>query len=232
MRGWLRRAAVAACFAFGGAPWPRWEVPVAMVAAGGLLHLLAKGHLVRRARVTREGPYRWMRHPFYGANLLLETGLLLFAGAWPAVLVYLLVAHFAYDAAMDEEEADLAAVHGEEWRAYAARVPRLLPWRGPCPRGDGPGFSLRNLVYERELPRLLRLLSLPLGLAWWHAFLGQEGPLLANLPDNLLPPPSDLSARLLIGFVGVQVSSWFLGALLRAPRLDGRPRFPDRRADD
>lgn len=225
LRGWLRRAAIAACFAFGGAPWPRIEVPLALVAAGGLLHLLSKGYLVRRARVTREGPYRWMRHPFYAANLLLETGLLLFAGAWQAVPVYLLLAHFAYRAAMEEEETDLAALHGAAWTSYAARVPRLLPWRGPCPRGDGPGFTFRNLLYEREIPRLMRLLSLPLGLHWWHAFRAQEGPLLEHA---FLPDPPDLHARVLVAFVGVQVASWFLAALLRAPRLDGSPRFPPR----
>ncbi len=222
LRGWLRRAAIACCFAAGGAPWPHVAVPVAMVAAGGFLHFLSKGYLVRRRRVTREGPYRWVRHPFYLANLLLECGLLLFAGAWWAVPVYLAVAHFAYNATMDEEESDLAALHGEAWTGYASRVPRLVPWRGPCPRGDGPGFSLLNLVYERELPRLMRLLSLPLGLLWWRA---QEGPLLEHAP---LPPPSSFHAEILILFVGTQVSSWFLGAWLRAPRLDGKPRFPPR----
>jgi hypothetical protein len=196
---------------------------VALVGLGGLLHLLAKGYLVRRKRITREGPYRWVRHPFYLANLLLETGLLLFAGAWWAVPAYLALAHFAYGAAMDEEEADLAAVHGEAWREYAARVPRLLPLRGPCARGDGPGFSLLNLFYEREIPRLMRLLSLPFGLHWWRAWLAQPGPYADRslLPDYL----ADLC---IVVFVGVQLSSWFLAALLRAPRFDGRPRFPPR----
>lgn len=183
---------------------------------------------MRRARVTREGPYRWVRHPFYLANLLLENGLLLFAGAWFLVPIYMVIAHFAYNAAMDEEETDLAAVHGEEWRAYASDVPRILPWRGAAPRGDGPGFSVLNLVYEKEMPRLLRLLSLPLGLAWWAAFRAQEGPLLVGLPDNLLPPPSDRSAMLFVGFLGIQVFSWLLGGLLAAPRLDGSPRFDAR----
>jgi hypothetical protein len=167
-----------------------------------------------------------MRHPFYASNLLLETGLLLFAGAWWAVPAYLLVARFAYRAAMDEEEGDLAALHGEAWREYAARVPALVPLRGPCPRGDGPGFSFGNLLREREIPRLLRLLSLPLGLAWWHAFRSQEGPLWGGFPDNLLPPPADRNAKLLLGFLGVQIASWFLHAWIEAPRLDGRPRFP------
>jgi hypothetical protein len=169
-----------------------------------------------------------VRHPFYLANLLLEIGLLLFAGAWWAVPVYLAVAHFAYNATMDEEEADLAALHGDAWRAYAARVPRLVPWRGPCPPAPGPGFSVMNLVYEREIPRLLRLLSLPLGLFWWHAFRGAEGPLL----DRVLPPPSDLHAKVLILFVGIQLSSWFLAGLLNARRLDGKPRFPARDGGD
>ncbi|NUN52073.1 MAG: isoprenylcysteine carboxylmethyltransferase family protein, partial [Planctomycetaceae bacterium] len=229
LRGWLRRAAIAACFVLASSPWPRIEVPLALIAAGGLLHLLSKGYLVRRSRVTREGPYRWVRHPFYLANVLLESGLLLLAGSWQAVAVYLLVAHFAYGAAMEEEESDLAAVHGEEWTSYAARTPRLLPWRLPGPRGGGPGFSIRNLIYEREIPRLMRLLSLPLGLLWWQAFLAQGGP-----PGDrpLLPPPSDRSAMLLVGFLGVQAASWFTALLLRAPRLDGSARFETRDGGD
>lgn len=223
VRGWLRRAAIATCFVLPGAAWPRVEVPLALIGLGGLLHFLAKGYLVRRKRITREGPYRWVRHPFYLANLLLETGLLLFAGAWWAVPVYLLVAHFAYNATMDEEESDLAAVHGEAWREYAAAVPRILPHRGPCPRGDGPGFSFLNLVYEREIPRLMRLLSLPLGITWWRAWLALEGP----YQDRTLLPDA-LSAKCFVLFVGLQLSSWFLAALLRAPRMDGRPRFPPR----
>ena len=232
LRGWIRRGAVAACFVVGGAPWPHVAVPLALVAAGGLLHFSAKGYLVRRARVAREGPYRWVRHPFYLANLLLETGLLLFSGAWFVVPAYIAAALFAYRATIREEEADLAAVHGEAWREYADRVPALVPFRGPCPPGDGPGFSILNLLYEREIPRLMRLLSLPLGLAWWHAFLDQPGPLRGH---DLLPAPADASATvnmnalLLIGFLGVQIASWFLAAWIRAPRLDGRPRFPERK---
>ena len=41
-------------------------------------------------------------------NLLIEPGLLLFAGAWYAVPVYLAVAAVAYRATIREEEADLA----------------------------------------------------------------------------------------------------------------------------
>ncbi len=162
-----------------------------------------------------------MRHPFYLANLLLEIGLLLFAGAWWAVPVYLAVAHVAYNATMDEEEADLAGLHGERWREYADRVPRLVPRRAPCPPAPGPGFSLLNLVYEREIPRLMRLLSLPLGLSWWHEFRGVPGPVL----ERAISP---LSARFLILFAGIQLSSWFVAALINARRLDGKPRFPAR----
>jgi hypothetical protein len=200
-------------------------LPVSLIAAGGLLHFLAKGYLARRREVTRRGPYRWVRHPFYLGNLLLENGLLLFAGAWWAVPVYMAVAHFAYNAAMDEEEADLAALHGDAWKEYAARVPRLVPFRGPCPRAPGKGFSFINLVYEREIPRLLRLLSLPLGLYWWQAFRAGPGPFLDH---PLLPEPSALHAKLLILFVGIQLSSWCVAWMLGVRRPDGTPRFPAR----
>ncbi len=212
---------MAACFAAGGEPWPHIALPLAMLGAGAALHLLAKGYLVRRARVTREGPYRWVRHPFYLANLLLEPGLLLYAGAWWALPVYAALAVAAYGATLREEEGDLEVVHGDAWRDYAARTPALIPFRPPGPRGDGPGFSLRNLLYEREIPRLLRLLSIPLALTWWSRYLAQPEPF-SERP--LFPPPADEGAMLVVGFISAQVLSWILAALMRAPRLDGTPR--------
>jgi hypothetical protein len=227
LRGWTRRAAILCCFVVGGAPSPHIAVPLTLIALGALLHLAAKAYLVRRTRITAEGPYRWVRHPFYLANLLLEPGLLLFAGAWWAVPPYLVLAGWAYRSTIAEEESDLALVHGEAWVAYSARVPALLPWRGRAWKEAGPGPSLRNLLYEREIPRILRLISLPVGLMWWHAFRSLEGPFLER---ELLPPPRDKTAMLLVGFISAQALSWCLAWLMRAPRLDGSKRVaPERR---
>jgi len=207
-------------------PWPDLAVPLALLGLGALLHFAAKGHLARRRVLSVEGPYRLVRHPFYLGNILLENGLLLWAGAWYAVPVYMAVARFAYRATMREEEEDLAALHGGAWSAYAARVPAIVPWRLPAPPGGGPGFSLANLLYERELPRLVRLLSLPLGISWWSAYRALPGPW-GDRP--LFPEPADWSAPLLVGFISAQLLSWILAGLLHTRSRGGALKAAQRR---
>jgi protein-S-isoprenylcysteine O-methyltransferase Ste14 len=70
------------------------------------------------------GPYRVSRNPMYVAVLLVLTGWAL--GFWSRALAiyaatFVVVFHLRVIFA---EEPFLAATHGDEWRAYKARVPR------------------------------------------------------------------------------------------------------------
>jgi protein-S-isoprenylcysteine O-methyltransferase Ste14 len=77
-----------------------------------------------RGLVTR-GPYRVVRHPIYLGELGACAGLVLAAPtAWNAVVALLFAV--AQGARMRFEEAALAAEF-PEYRAYAARTPRLVP---------------------------------------------------------------------------------------------------------
>jgi methanethiol S-methyltransferase len=71
------------------------------------------------------GPYRYVRHPLYLANLLLiwsgpdlTADRLLFNVMWSAWILI----------GIRLEERDLIAVHGQAYRDYRASVPVLLPW--------------------------------------------------------------------------------------------------------
>lgn len=118
--------------------WLRWA-GVATAALGGVLVVwtlrtlgmnLTDTVVTRRAHtlVTR-GPYRWVRHPFYIAALLMFVGnaiaaanVFLFGGG---VIAFLLLA-----ARSRIEERKLLERFGEPYRAYRERTGRFLPKLG------------------------------------------------------------------------------------------------------
>ena len=51
------------------------------------LHTWAKGCLRQNRVVATIGPYRFVRHPFYLANALIDAGLVVMAGWWPLAVV-------------------------------------------------------------------------------------------------------------------------------------------------
>lgn len=94
----------------------------------GSIRRWLRGKPDRPPRFTAEGPYRYVRHPFYTCVLVLfwstprlTCDRLLFDVLWTAWVV----------AATYYEERDLVAAFGESYRSYQRSVPRLLPWRPP-----------------------------------------------------------------------------------------------------
>lgn len=79
--------------------------------------------------VTR-GPYAIVRHPMYTALITMGVGLAIAWNSWITVGFALIYAvPFWMHTAIEEQM--LEAHFGDEWRAYKARVPRLVPgWRG------------------------------------------------------------------------------------------------------
>jgi len=129
------------------------------------LHLWTRGHLHLGAGLIRTGPYRWVRHPFYLAGVLVDLGLCIVIARPVVAVVYAGLWIRAYLFQIRHEEADLRALHGKEHDEYVRRVPLLIPLRKPWPRSEGgPGFSWRNpqIARGREIPRLLRMASYPL----------------------------------------------------------------------
>lgn len=212
-RGTLRRVlVVAGCLV--GHPSPASMAGGALaLAAGAALHLGSKGCLQQNRRLTTCGPYRYCRHPFYAANLLVDAGICVAVDRWYVTIPYLLLWTIVYGHAMRREERRLLSLFGDAYPAYAERVPRLLPVRRPLPRAAAPGgfsWSNPNLAAGREYSRLAGLaIALPL---IWIAFQLRT----LGLPEALQDPGV---AAALVVLAGLR---WLQMALLRRRRRSRR----------
>ena len=152
--------------------------------AGVCLHTWAKGCLRQNRVVATIGPYRFMRHPFYLANALIDFALAVMAGWLPLVIVLPVWWLAIYIPVIRGEERFLSEKFPDEYPAYRRRVPCLIPWRRPLPYpGEGFRWDNPNIAGGEELPRAVRILAYPLlffvaqglradGLHWlrdgWH----------------------------------------------------------------
>lgn len=115
--------------------WVRWTGVGVLVAAIALLawtlpHLgtnLTDTVVTRQAHtlVTR-GPYRWMRHPFYGAMTLFIVAVALIAANWFFLLTGCLVIGLLAVRTRTEER-HLIARFGDAYRQYMMRTGQFLP---------------------------------------------------------------------------------------------------------
>ena len=116
---------------------------------GVWLHTWAKGCLRQNRVVATIGPYRFVRHPFYLANALIDAGLVVMAGWWPLAVVLPLWWLAIYIPVIRGEERYLSQNFPDEYPDYKRRVPCLIPWRRP---GRHPQAGTRQAGARRGLP--------------------------------------------------------------------------------
>ncbi len=135
---------------------------------GVWLHTWAKGCLRQNRLVAMIGPYRFVRHPFYLANALIDAAVVIMAGWWPLGLALPLWWLAIYIPVIRSEERYLTQKFPDEYPAYKSRVPCLIPWRRPLPASaraqsdDGFRWNNPNIAGGEELPRAARILAYPL----------------------------------------------------------------------
>lgn len=128
------------------------------------------------------GPYAWVRHPLYLANFLMGLGIVIMAGWWPMVAVYLLIFLPIHTLIARSEEVHLARLYGEKYEVYRRQVPAILPWR----RFRGPFYGSRNSFKLKKGSEGLKIFGYTAGIIallalkrWRHAV---RMPVLRPLP--------------------------------------------------
>ncbi len=112
-------------------PSTEWLALSALLVLPGLaLRAYASGYVKKNTELTVTGPYAFTRNPLYLGSMLIAFGFA--AGARSLLLAALLALLFAliYAPVIRGEEHYLRT-HFPGFPQYAARVPRLLPWRAP-----------------------------------------------------------------------------------------------------
>jgi protein-S-isoprenylcysteine O-methyltransferase Ste14 len=135
--GWLAWASVPL------PPWMRWAGVGVIALACGLLIWTFRclGTNLTDTVVTRRihtlvlhGPYRWIRHPFYGSAALFTVAISLIAANWFLLLTGAVVFCLLIIRTRIEEE-NLVARFGDGYRRYMAQTGRFLPRIGVKRRG-------------------------------------------------------------------------------------------------
>jgi protein-S-isoprenylcysteine O-methyltransferase len=78
--------------------------------------------------VVQSGPYRLIRHPSYSGALLAFLGFGICSENWLSLVVLVVPVTLAFLRRIAIEEAALVEALGADYRAYAVRTKRLLPW--------------------------------------------------------------------------------------------------------
>lgn len=115
--------------------WVRWMGAGVWVAAAAMLYwtMSTLGPNLTDTVVTRKaatlvtrGPYRWIRHPFYGSVTLLILAVALLAANWFLLLAGSMLIGLLVIRTRKEEEL-LVARFGDSYRGYMARTGRFFP---------------------------------------------------------------------------------------------------------
>ena len=88
--------------------------------------------------LVADGPFRYVRNPLYLGGIVSTLGIGLGASRLGAIVIVVGLT-FLYLRLAGREEAELEKEHGERFREYCRRVPRLWPSLAPrVPAGDAP----------------------------------------------------------------------------------------------
>ena len=106
--------------------------------------------------LNTKGIYSVVRHPLYLANYLIWAGLLVYTMNIFAFIIVSLVYWIYYERIMMAEEAFLRSKYGDEFEAWAAKVPAFLP-KWSLYEGGMLQFSWKTLI-RREYATFMSVL--------------------------------------------------------------------------
>jgi protein-S-isoprenylcysteine O-methyltransferase Ste14 len=137
-----------------------------LVAVGLAIRGWAAGILRKGQDLTTDGPYSLCRHPLYLGSFVLTLGFCAILGYWHDLIVVAVCAAVIYRATMLREERRLAERYAERWPGYAARTPRLLPWKPGA--YVSAGWSVAQWRKSREYQAVLVTVLLLVAIEIWR----------------------------------------------------------------
>lgn len=163
-RAWVRRIILLLVLVFGHISLTSLLIGLGCVFIGMCWHFWAIGALVRNKQLTTWGPYRFVRHPFYFANMIIDIGICVAGANYYVGAAYILLFYWAYYRRMKQEEAHLTGLFPDAYPQYMKQVPRFIPlWFKRFSSGQETGFSWRRIKESgNEFARISRLILHPL----------------------------------------------------------------------
>jgi hypothetical protein len=167
-----------------------------LLAVGCFVHFLSKGVLIRNTVLTRRGIYGMVRHPYYLANFVIDSGFCALSGNLYLFLIYPFLFFWSYQPTMKEEEAHLESIHGDAFIRYRSCVPGIFPDRASLEgwRTLFEDFSRKRITWK-ECGRILRFWSIGLFIMLLHEFVTKG---LSVLTDLFHPSWHDVDTSLLV----------------------------------
>ena len=136
-----------------------------LILLGLLIRSWAAGTLRKKKHLATTGPYAWIRNPLYAGSFLMMVGFAALVRDPLTLWIVIGPVAWLYWLAVRTEERHLAAIFPDEWPAYAARVPRLVPRR--LIRLQAGEWSLAQWRHNLEHQAWLGSLAALAGLKLW-----------------------------------------------------------------
>jgi protein-S-isoprenylcysteine O-methyltransferase Ste14 len=135
--------------------------------AGALLRVWAAGHIEKRVRLARSGPYAYTRNPLYLGSFLMAFGVILAGQGYWLLPFFALFFIGVYLPVMRAEESDLEQAYGADFLEYARVTPLFFPKKPVRPEkpetagtaGPPARFSWPRVRKNREHRNLISLLA-------------------------------------------------------------------------
>lgn len=138
------------------------QISIAFVflVLGSFTHFVSKGVLIRNEVLCRDGIYSIVRHPYYLANYLVDTGFCLLSGNRYLLLIYPFLFFWSYGPTLLKEEETLTEKHGGASVAFMLGTPPIFPDRHSIFHLPSlfAGFSAKRISLK-EMARIVRFFA-------------------------------------------------------------------------
>ena len=121
-----------------------------LIVVGTAVRIWAAGHVVKRHKLSKGGPYAYTRNPLYVGSFFWGVGTFLLIGYWWLLLAFLGGFALLYGCAIRSEEDYLYERHGDEFTLYKKSVPVFVPRLTPAASVRESTFSWGGILRNDE----------------------------------------------------------------------------------